>query len=137
MCMKCLLACCGLIYVCEPILGVFIIRQLHVFVASYGVIIFSMDILLQALDNNSYNKIFMGVKHLVGMKCGIKLATPQSFTMKTIGQRISWSSLIGRKMRSQMQQFSPLVGVLCSLMYSLDKKPQPNIVPCQHNVAIL
>jgi hypothetical protein len=35
-----------------------------------------MDILLQALDNNSYNKIFMGVKHLVGMKCGIKLATP-------------------------------------------------------------
>jgi pre-mRNA-processing factor 8 len=38
-----------------------------------------MDLLLQALDNNSYNKNFMGVKHLVGMKCGIKLATPIEF----------------------------------------------------------
>lgn len=38
-----------------------------------------MDVLLQVPDNGPWNYNFMGVKHSVGMKYGIKLATPREF----------------------------------------------------------
>jgi hypothetical protein len=57
----------------------------------------------QVPDNGPWNYNFMGVKHSVGMKYGIKLSIPGNFITKIIARRISWSSAIWRRTTPQRE----------------------------------